>query len=245
MKRTSLSISVLLACALAGIALPAKAQRVVFDPSNFSQNVLTAARTLEQINNQIRQLQNEAQMLANDARNLTGLDFNAVAQLRAALAQTSRLIADAQGMGFALQRVESELARLYPAAYAGTVPGARMLADSRERWGHSLEALRTTLRLQAQAAQNLPVDEGALADLVAQSQGAVGQLQATQATNQLLALHARQMIQDQQLRIAQDRAAALEQARVVAAENRAREVRRRFLGEQTRYTPQPVWFYGN
>lgn len=245
MNRHRIATSIALALVLGASALPARAQWAVFDAGNFSQNILTAARTLEQINNQIRQLQNEAQMLANDARNLTGLDFNAVTQLRAALAQTSRLIADAQGMGFALQRVESELVRLYPAAYAGTVPGARMLADSRERWGHSLEALRTTLRLQAQAAENLPVDEGALADLLAQSQGAVGQLQATQATNQLLALHARQMIQDQQLRIAQDRAAALEQARVVAAEDRAREVRRRFLGEQTRYTPQPVQFYGN
>ena len=31
---------------------------IVFDPSNYGQNILTAARTLEQINNQIRMLQN-------------------------------------------------------------------------------------------------------------------------------------------------------------------------------------------
>ena len=37
----------------------------VFDPSNYAQNILTAARTLQQVNQQIRQLQNEAQMLAN------------------------------------------------------------------------------------------------------------------------------------------------------------------------------------
>ena len=42
-------------------AAPAHAQWTVFDPSNFSQNVLTAARTLQQINNQITSLQNEAQ----------------------------------------------------------------------------------------------------------------------------------------------------------------------------------------
>ena len=44
-----------LAAALAlGTAMPAQAflggGRIVFDPSNYSQNVLTAARTLEQIN---------------------------------------------------------------------------------------------------------------------------------------------------------------------------------------------------
>ena len=40
------------------------AQLTVFDPLNYQQNLLTAARTLEQINNQVRQLQNQAQVLA-------------------------------------------------------------------------------------------------------------------------------------------------------------------------------------
>jgi len=38
------------------------AQLVVFDPNNYAQNVLTAARALQQINNQIASLQNQAQM---------------------------------------------------------------------------------------------------------------------------------------------------------------------------------------
>ena len=43
---------------------------IVYDPTNHAENLLTAARSLEQINNQIAQLQNEAQMLVNQARNL-------------------------------------------------------------------------------------------------------------------------------------------------------------------------------
>ena len=70
-------------------------------------------------------------------------------------------------------------------------------------------------------------------------------LQAMQATNQLLALQAKQSIQAQQLRITQDRAVALEQARQVAVQERAREVRRRFMGSGTPYTPYTVNFYGN
>ena len=72
----------------------------------------------------------------------------------------------------------------------------------------------------------------------------VGILQAAQATNQLLALQSRQSIQEQQLRLTQDRGAALEQARAVVAEARSREVRRRFVGIGTQYTPQPINFYG-
>ncbi len=40
----------------------------VYDPANHAQNVLQAARALEQINNQIRTLQNQATMLQNMAR---------------------------------------------------------------------------------------------------------------------------------------------------------------------------------
>jgi P-type conjugative transfer protein TrbJ len=94
--------------------------------------------------------------------------------------------------------------------------------------------------MQAQAVQNMPSDQAILSDLIESSQAAVGALQAAQATNQLLALQVRQAIQAQQLKLVQDRAVALEQARAVAAHARAREVRRRFQGEGTRYTPQEV-----
>src|SRR3546814_15088815 len=64
----------LTATALTGAAImpvtPAHAQfgGVVFDPSNYAQNVLTAARTLQQINNQIQSLQNEASMRSEERR---------------------------------------------------------------------------------------------------------------------------------------------------------------------------------
>ena len=119
-----------------------------------------------------------------------------------------------------------------------------MAADALQRWTYSLQALQTTISMQAQSAQNLAVDQNSLAVLVQQSQGAIGILQAAQATNQLLALQSRQSIQEQQLRLTQDRSAALEQARAVAAEARTREVRRRFVGNGTQYTPQPINFYG-
>lgn len=216
----------------------------VFDPSNFSQNLLIAIRTLEQINNQVEQLQNEARMLTNDARNLAGLDFDASERLRRTLATTTRLIQQAKGLAYEVSQADANFARLYPEAYAQSISGNQMAADARERWRTSLEALRTTLIMQAQSAQNLAVDEQTLTDLVAQSQGAQGNLQAAQATNQLLALQARQSIQAQQLQITQGRAQALEQARQVAAEERSREVRRRFDSGTTRYNPHTVRFYG-
>ena len=52
--------------------MPAYAQfgGIVYDPTNYAQNVLTAARSLQQINNQIQQIQQQATSLINEARNL-------------------------------------------------------------------------------------------------------------------------------------------------------------------------------
>lgn len=233
------------AASLIALGPAAHAQWIVFDPSNYSQNILTAARTLEQINNQIRQLQNEAQMLTNQARNLTSLDFSVLGELRAALSATNQLIQQGQGLAFNVAQMETGFRRLYPESYTAAISGTQMGADARTRWTHSLEALRTATRVQSQAVQNFTSDERTLTDLVNRSQSATGALQAMQATNQLLALQSRQAMQAQQLQITQDRAAALEQARQVAVHERAREVRRRFQGDGTSYTPYTVNFYSN
>ncbi|MNV15944.1 hypothetical protein D3C71_1066910 [compost metagenome] len=240
MKKTLLAV----ATAALMSALPAAhAQWVVIDPTNLAQNLMTAANTLEQINNQIKQLQNQAQSLTNQAKNLTSLDFSALNELRAALSATNQLIQQAQGLAFNVQQMEAQFQQLYPESFSATVSSGQMVLDARKRWTNSLDALRTATKVQSQAVQNFASDESTLTDLVNRSQSAVGALQATQATNQLLALQARQSIQAQQLQITQDRAAALEQARQVAVQERAREVRRRFMGAGTPYTPAAVNFY--
>src|SRR3546814_3758629 len=64
------------------LATPAQAQWVVYDPTNYAQNLLSATRALQQISNQITSLQNEATMLMNQARNLTSLPYSSLQQLQ-------------------------------------------------------------------------------------------------------------------------------------------------------------------
>src|SRR3546814_1126554 len=73
---------------------------IVFDPSNYSQNILTAARTLQQINNQIRMLQNQATSLINQAKNLTTNSFPELQALKQTISQLDQLIGKAQGLQF-------------------------------------------------------------------------------------------------------------------------------------------------
>lgn len=73
---------------LLGVTVPARAL-IVFDPTNYVQNVLTAARELQQVNNQITSLQNEAQMLINQARNLASLPYSSLQQLQSSISGPS------------------------------------------------------------------------------------------------------------------------------------------------------------
>jgi len=234
---------VLLCLMLALVPIFGHAQYTVIDPANLAQNVLSVSYSLQQINNQIRQLENDALMLQNEGRQLTSLNYNALTQLRVTLATTTRILQEAQGIAFTVTGANSSFDRLFPSLYSTNISGPQMQADARERWQNTRSATQTAIQVQAQAAQNINDDLDTLTQLVNQSQSAIGQLQAAQATNQLLALQSRQAMQDQQLRITQDRALALEQARALEAAEHSREVMRRFLGNGTRYTAQPVSFY--
>lgn len=233
-------LSILFSLTFLGFAMPASAQWVVVDPTNLVQNIMTAANTLKQIDNQVLQLANEAQMLENEAKNLQSLSLNDLSRLQAALASTRALLAQVQGISFQLSETQATFARLYPSSYGAGSTRAQLSADVLTRWSDSHGALGTALNVQAQAAQNFSSDEGVLADLIGQSQSAAGALQALQATNQLLALQARQTIQGQQLLITQGRTDGLEQGRALEADARARELRRRFMTGSTSYTPQSI-----
>lgn len=239
MKKT-LVLALLTSLGIMGFAFPASAQWVVVDPTNLVQNIMTAANSLKQVANQVQQLANEEQMLSNEAKNLQGLNFNSLSGLLATLNNTQRLLSQAQGIALQLSPTQATYTRAYPLSYGTSVSRALMAADSLERWTNSHGALGTTLQVQAQATQNLPADQSVLADLVGQSQSAAGALQVTQVTNQLLALQIRLLMQGQQLKITQDRAVALEQARAVETEPHSNQLRQRFMSSTTNYTPQSV-----
>ncbi len=90
---------------------PAHAQLTVFDPSNYSQNILTAARTLTQINNQIQSLQNQARSLLNQAKNLTTIDFPELQALTQTLQQVDRLMGQAQGIRLEVSGLDQQFKR--------------------------------------------------------------------------------------------------------------------------------------
>lgn len=222
------------------LAPPAHAQlfggRIVFDPSNYAQNILTAARTLQQVNQQITQLQNEAQMLINQARNLASLPHSSLQQLQQSVQRTQQLLAQAQNIAFDVRQIDQAFQNQYGNASL-TASDQQLIADARTRWQNTVGGLQDAMRVQAGVVGNIDTNRAEMSALVGQSQSATGALQATQAGNQLLALQAQQLADLTAVTAANGRAQALSEAERAAAAEQGREQRRRFLTPGSGYQP--------
>lgn len=239
-RRLALAISIVAVSLLT--TAPSGAQWIVFDPNNYVQNVLTAARELQQINNQITSLQNEAQMLINQAKNLASLPYSSLQQLQSSIQRTQQLLGQAQRIAYDVQQIDRAFATSYGPATSSQSDSA-LIAGAQSRWQNSVAAFQDALRVQAGVVGNLDTNRIQTSALVSSSQGASGALQATQAGNQILALQAAQLADLTATVAAQGRAQSLESARRAAAQDQAREQLRRFLTSGQGYQSSSVQMF--
>jgi P-type conjugative transfer protein TrbJ len=237
-----LATASLVALAVSFMPPPSSAQVVVFDPNNYAQNVLTAARALQQINNQITSLQNQAQMLINQAKNLASLPYSSLIQLQASIQRTQQLLNQAQRIAYDVQQIDHAFSTTYAPASSGASSQA-LTSSAQWRWQTSLAALQDALRVQAGVVGNLDTNRIQTSALVTSSQSATGALQATQAGNQLIALQAQQLADLTAAVAAQGRAQGLEVAQRTLAQDQGREQLRRFLNPGSGYQPTTVQMF--
>jgi type IV secretion system protein TrbJ len=217
---------------------PANAQfgGIVYDPTNYAQNVLTAARTLQVINNQITQLQRQATSLLNEARNLTSLPLSQLNELRGQFQQTQRLLGEAQRLAYNVADIDSLFSQKYRGANM-TGTDRALVDDAKSRWQNSVAAFEDALKVQAGVVGNIDGSRDTLERLLTASQSADGALQAAQAGNQLVALQTKQLADLTALVAAQGRAQSLDMAQRAAAQAQGQEQLRRFLTPRTGYVP--------
>jgi len=223
-------------------ASPCSAQVIVFDPNNYAQNVLRAARALQQINNQITSLQNQAQMLINQAKNLVNLPFSSLRQLQSSIQRTQQLLNQAQRIAYDIGQIDRAFSTTYAPASAGTSSQA-LIANAQTRWQTSVAALQDALRVHAGIVANLDTNRTQMSALVTSSQSATGALQAAQAGNQLAALQAQQLADLTAAVAAQGRAQNLEAAQRTSAQDQGREQLRRFLTPGVGYQSTTVQMF--
>ena len=236
-RRLRAALAASVALTLATGAVPARAQVIVYDPTNFSQNVLTAARALQQVNNQIQSLENQANMLINQAKNLASLPYSSLSQLEQSINQTEQLLTQAQRIAYNVTTINQAFTQTYPQSYSSSTSSQQLLAGAETRWQNSLAGFQDAMRVQAGVVQNLNSTSTQIQALITSSQSASGALQAAQSGNQLVALQTRQLADLTAVMAAISRAQSLEGARNVANQAQAQQQLTSFLSYAQSYQP--------
>jgi P-type conjugative transfer protein TrbJ len=228
------------ACVIASVTVcsgpQSAAQLTVFDPANFQENLLTAARALEQINNQVRGLQNQVLMIARMDQNLVRLGATMAPDLQRTLGTIQGLLRAGDGIALRLAATQSRYGQLFPKQASAALTHDDALRNAKARWDEQYAAFQRAALLQGQIADGIETDTGLLATAMGRSRDAVGALEALQAGNEITALNVKQVLALQGLLAAQYRAETTRQARDLAAEEDARQRFKTFLGTGSAYT---------
>jgi P-type conjugative transfer protein TrbJ len=229
----------IVAAALTVEGLPALAQMTVFDPANYAQNVLTAARALEQINNQIRSLENEADVLSRMDQNLTPLNSTLSPDLQRTLGEIQTQIRAGDGIAMSLGGTQTSYGEMYPAQASATLTSDQALQNATTRWNEAYQAFQRSALIEGAIGDSVTTDTGLLATVMTNSRTAVGALQATQAGNELQGLSVKQSLALQSLIAAHARAETADRARDLATEDEARQRFKSFVGDGPAYAASP------
>lgn len=123
-------------------------------------------------------------MLIDRARNLASPPYSSLQQIQQSVQRTQQLLGEAQRIAFDVQQVDQIFSQQY-ANMDLTASDQQLVELARERWGNTVGALQDAMRVQAGVVGNIETHRAELSNLVGESQGATGALQATQAGNRI------------------------------------------------------------
>ncbi len=210
---------------------------IVFDPTNFGKNLLTAARTLQMVNQQAQAIQQRISMLQNMSKNLQGLTHTSLPNILQEIAQLNVMMQQAGQLAYEVNQARAIYRQTFPGIYQAQMSTDELVQLADRQWAASTDAYRHSVNVQSQISQNVITDQQTLSTLVNQSQNAVGAMQVAQAGNQLQALSIRQNTDLLQLLAVQGRAESLTQARAAESEKIALARLENFIGDGQLYTP--------
>lgn len=172
----------------------ARAALTVFDPANLAQNLATAARTLQSNIHEAQQIANQLSSLSNEALHLEVLPLTLRLELIEAIQALEVVIQSARGIAFDYRQIQQAFDEFFPGRPTYVVSTGAELAARHAQWAEqTLLAVNDALSAQGLVA-DIENDRATLNTLVEASTNAPGVLSATQATNELAAVSAAQLM---------------------------------------------------
>ena len=192
---------------------------IVYDPTNHIQNVLTAARALEQIRVQTEQLTAQIRSLAQSP-------YDHAAQIGEAMQALNELNSQARGLASTVRGLDRQFEDLYPSNQTAHTAIQRLEAASRR-----IEMSRQTAQDLAVTAASIDSSRAGrtsrMAGAIAASRASEGETGAIQSSVQALGVLSEQLEGLQTLMAAQSRLAAQEAAARAAERQQAVDAHRR------------------
>ena len=143
-------------------------------------------------------------VLAQLIKMLIALKSDISAEVSGQLGSTQDILIKAPGIGYIRFRVSANYDELYPESVGGDYEKVIKMSDE---WANeSRQAMKKSMNVQAKAVEDISWTAGQVVGLLTQSKFALNEMQATQVSNQLLALNIQQLTQLQNLLAAHGRA---------------------------------------
>lgn len=169
----------------------------VIDPANLVQSIIAVAHLIKSNINEAVMIKQQIESLINEARNLESLPFDIVAEFEGKYQKFYETLGSINGLIQNLSELEGKFEEIYPdySKEPFRERRDRMAGRILNRVQKTREMIQGSLKTSATVLDGLPTTEKQLKELVSNSQGAVGILQATQAGNQIVADVAGQLME--------------------------------------------------
>jgi P-type conjugative transfer protein TrbJ len=169
-----------------GLTVPRVHAITVYDPTNHVQNILSAIRMLKSNLNEAIAIKNQVKSLANEFENLKKLPFSVVDDFDNQMNDLFEVTGTINGLMQDFNTLQREFDNLYPdwGNQVGIDP-EELSRQANEWLKMSRETVLGASKTGSKALENLPRSQEQLTELMSQSQGAAGILQAAQAGNQI------------------------------------------------------------
>lgn len=187
------------------LAAPASSQFVVTDPGNLAQNIISGATAVKQLSSQALQIKNEIEQILLLKKNLEQLSAADLANLDQAFRRLNNLYNQAEQISLSWDTAAEE----YDEVYSDYDPEKHSADDYKRKNAQWREQSKKSSR-SAMKAHSVISDyderEAKVARVDSASDGATGSLAAIQAGNKMASLLARQLMELNELIVADSRA---------------------------------------
>jgi len=172
---------------------------IVFDPSNFGKNSITAMQSVEQTLKQAQMIANQLQQINMQIRNIANIPRGIWNNIMSQLSALTAVVQQGQALAYTLSNLDTVFRLRYP----GYVPPTHYTQQYRQWSEGALDGIRGALRAANLQSNQFATESMVLDQLKGMSDSAKGRMQAMQVGNMISVQQVEQMQKLRQLFMAQ------------------------------------------